>query len=259
MMDGQPHTPSGEWPHTPTGQWPPVPTRQWPPVPTGQWPPVPTGQWPPEVPPLHPPMPPAEPEPPTPGPLPSRPSRMLPTWEESDPRALEGDLADQLLEHRIIVVGGSLNDALADRAAAQLLLLGRRSHQPIEMHLTCPGSELSAALSLADAVDLVSAPVNAVVRGILKGPAVAVLCAARHRVAHRNALLVLSLPSVSAEGTGQMLAAAAEQHERQVAQLRARLVSATGRGDEQVGADLEAGKLFTAEEALAYGLVQEVR
>lgn len=70
---------------------------------------------------------------------------------------------------------------------------------------------------------------------------------------------MLSLPSVSAEGTGQMLAAAAEQHERQVAQLRARLVSATGRGDEQVGADLEAGKLFTAEEALAYGLVQEVR
>lgn len=217
------------------------------------------GQWPPEVPPLHPPTRPAEPAPPTPGPLPSRPSRILPTWEEPDPRALEGDLVDQLLEHRIVIVGGALDDALADRAAGQLLLLGRRSHQPIEMHLTCPGSDLSAALSLADAIDLVSAPVNAVVRGVLTGPAVAVLCAARQRVAHRNALLVLSLPSVSAEGTGQMLAAAAEQHERQVAQLRARVAGVTGRSHEEVAADLEAGRLLTAEEALAYGLVQELR
>jgi ATP-dependent Clp protease protease subunit len=183
---------------------------------------------------------------------------MLPTWEEPDPRALEGDLADRLLEHRIIIVGGALDDTAADRAAAQLLVLGRRSHQPIEMHLTCPGSELGAALSLADAVDLVAAPVNAVVRGILKGPAVAVLCSAQRRVAHRNALFVLTLPPATAEGTTDTLTAAAEQHERQVAQLRARLVSTTGRGDAEVAADLEAGRLLTAEQALAYGLVQEV-
>ena len=61
------------------------------------------------------------------------------------------------------------------------------------MHLSCRDSELGAALALADAVDLAGAPVRAVVHGILRGPAVAVLCAAAQRAAHRNAMVALSL------------------------------------------------------------------
>ena len=214
-------------------------------------------QWPPEVPPLHPPDRPAPAQPPMPAPVPTRPSRMLPTWEETAVR--DRDLADRLLEHRIILVGGTLDDAVADRVAAQLLLLGR-SHQPIEVHLSCPGSELAASLAVADAADLVTAPVHAVVRGVLKGPVVAVLCAAERRAAHRNALVVLSVPPVAAaEGTSEAVAAAAAQHERQVAQLRGRICSVTGRGDEEVSRDLGGGRLLTAEEAVAYGLIQQVR
>jgi ATP-dependent Clp protease protease subunit len=217
-------------------------------------------QWPPEIPPLHPPERPTEPLPPMPPgpqPTPSRPSRMLPTWEEAETR--DRDLADRLLEHRIIVVGGVLDDAVADRVTGQLLLLGR-SHQPVEVHLSCPGSELGAALALADAVDLVGAPVHAVVRGILKGPAVAVLCAAERRVAHRNALLVLTVPRLSAaEGTSEAVAAEAAQHEHQVAQLRRRITGVTGRSEAEVTDDLATGRLLTAEEAVAYGLLHELR
>jgi ATP-dependent Clp protease protease subunit len=180
---------------------------------------------------------------------------MLPSWEEVE--APQRDLADRLLEHRIILVGGALADDVADRVAGQLLLLGR-SHQPIEVHLSCRASELGASLALADAVDLVNAPVHAVVRGVLKGPVVAVLCAARRRSAHRNALVVLSVPPVSAEGTSEAVAAAAAQHERQVAQLRSRICTITGRPDEEVAGDLSAGRLLTAEEAVGYGLIQEV-
>lgn len=214
------------------------------------------GQWPPEVPPLHPPVPPREPGPPSPPP--TRPSRILPAWEEPDPGAYDRDLAERLLDHRVIVVGGALDSAAADRTAAALLLLGRRSHEPVELHLSCPDSELGAALSLADAVDLVQAPVHAFVRGVLKGPALAVLCAADRRVAHRNALLVMTVPRVSAEGTSQVLIAVAEQHQRQVAQLRAWLVKGARRDEDEVVADLETGRLLTAEEAVGYGLVQEV-
>jgi ATP-dependent Clp protease protease subunit len=182
---------------------------------------------------------------------------MLPTWEESEPR--ERDLADRLLDHRIILVGGVLDDAVADRVAGQLLLLGR-SHQPVEVHLSCPGSELGAALALADAVDLVHAPVHAVVRGVLKGPAVAVLCAAERRVGHRDALLVLSVPHLTAaEGTSDVVAAEAAQHEHQVAQLRRRITGVTGRSGADVTEDLAVGRLLTAEEAVAYGLLQELR
>jgi ATP-dependent Clp protease, protease subunit len=182
---------------------------------------------------------------------------MLPTWEETELR--ERDLADRLLEHRIILVGGILDDAVADRVAAQLLVLGR-SRQPVEVHLSCPDSELGASLALADAVDLIAAPVHAVVRGVVKGPVVAVLCAAERRAAHHNALIVLSVPPLStAEGTSEALAATAVQHERQVGQVRERICSVTGRDEDEVAGDLAGGRLLTAAEAAAYGLLQEVR
>lgn len=219
--------------------------------------PVPIGSWPPEVPPFRPPVPPSEPVPPRPQPAAPAPSR-LPSWEEPDERLVERDVYDRLLEHRIVVVGGRLDDELADRVAAQLLLLGR-SPEPVELHLTCPESDLAAALALADAVDLVAAPVHAIARGAVRGPAVAVLCAARRRRAHRNALFVLTVPAApSGDGTAGQLQGFVEQHRRQTEQLLTRLAGVTGHDLSDIEADLESRRLLTADEALDYGLVEEL-
>lgn len=216
--------------------------------PRATWPP-----WPPEIPPLHPPGRPGEPaEPPPPAPVP-----ILPTWREPDVQ--DRDLTDRLLELRVIVLGGRLDDAAADRVTAQLLLLGARDDRPIELQLACTDADLEASLALAAAVDLVEAPVHAVVRGMLRGPAVAVLCAAQQRAAHRHAMFVLSLPPFSGAGTAGQLAVLAEQHERQVATLRDIVARTTGHSASGVAADLEAGRMLTAEEAMRYGLVDRLR
>ena len=194
-------------------------------MPAATWP------WPPEVPPWRPGQPPVPPAPP-PAPPP-----VIPSWEEPDPRTLSAD----------------------NRAAAQVLLLSRRSRRsPIELHLACPEAELAAALALADAVELVTTPVHAVARGTLACPAIAVLCAAQERAAPRHAVLVLSLPRASAEGTAAELAALAEQHERQVARLRDLISEAAGRSAEDVARDLTAGRVLSGEEALAYGLINRL-
>jgi ATP-dependent Clp protease, protease subunit len=212
---------------------------------TDTWP-----EWPPEIPPLRPPERPREPER-TPAPPP-----IIPTWEEPDPPSQGRDLADRLLEQRVILVGGRLDDTAANRAAAQLLLLNRRnSRSPIELHLACAEADLSASLALADAVDLVTAPVNAVVRGTLAGPAVAVLCAADERAAHRHAVIVLSLPPSAGEGTAGQLVVLAEQHERQVARMRQLIATTTGQPESEVGADLNTGRVLSGQEALEYGLL----
>jgi ATP-dependent Clp protease protease subunit len=208
--------------------------------PTDTWPP-----WPPEVPPLRPSEPPA-------------PKPILPSWVEPDPFGLDRDVADRLLDQRVIVLGGRLDDSVANRVTAQLVLLGARDDRPIELHLACTDADLEPSLALAGAVDLVEAPVHAIVRGTLRGPAVAVLCAAQQRSAHRHTMFILLLPQFSGDGTAAELAALADQHERQVARLRDLIVRATGRARQEVAADLDAGRVLGAEEAKEYGLVSRL-
>lgn len=218
--------------------------------------PGPVAQWPPEVPPFRPPIEP--PDRPLPrAPEPAAPPPILPTWEEYEPSLRDRDLVDRLLERRVVTVTGHLDDELANRVAAQLLILGR-SHQPVELHLSCAESDLGASLGLAGAVDLMRGPVNAIVRGTLRGPVVAVLCACERRAAHRHTLFVLSLPASPVRGGATEVAGLAEQHRHQVAQLRARIAEVTGQDKAVVARDLEDGRVLTAEEAKDYGLVADL-
>jgi ATP-dependent Clp protease protease subunit len=213
--------------------------------PTATWPPGP-----PEIPPLRPPERPA-PERPEPKPV-------LPSWQEPDPFRLDRDVADQLLEQRVIIVGGRLDDSVASRVAAQLLLLDARDAGPIVLHLACTDAELEPSLALAGAIDLVESPVHVVARGTLRGPAVAVLCAAQQRTAHRHTMFILLSPQFSGDGTAAELATLADQHERQVARLRDLIVRAAGRTTQEVAADLDAGRVLGADEAKDYGLISRL-
>jgi len=209
-----------------------------------------TWPWPPEVPrrPNQPPYPrtPGEPSPPShPSPTP-----ILPSWEEPDPDWAERRILDRLLDQRVIFLSGHLDAQMAQRAMAQMLLLDRIDDtRPIELHLSCRGSDLEPSLALAATVDLARTQVRVVVTGTVAGPALAVLCAATERVAHRHATFVLSLPHASAQGSATTVATEAEEHQRAVAQLIERIATASGRAEERVEQDLRSGNVLTADEA----------
>lgn len=208
-------------------------------TPAAVWPPVP-----PEVPPPFRPGTPWQPTQP-----------VLPGWEEWHLAPYERDIVDRLLDERIVHAGGRLDSALANHTAAQLLLLGRRDPRPVELHLSCRDSELDASLALAGTVSMLAAPVHAVVHGTLRGPVVAVLCAAQDRAAHRGATLVLSLPRAEAAGTAAQLAVEADQYERQVERVCDLIAATTGRDTDAVRAALRAGRVLSAEDAFAHGLL----
>jgi ATP-dependent Clp protease, protease subunit len=216
----------------------------------GQQPPIP-----PEVPPLR---PPPGPEPPWPIlPRPGHP----PTPEPPAPGSRREDfhvtldLADRLLERRIVLVAGTLDHDAATRAAAQLMLLDADGDQPLELHLSCPDGDLDAAVTLAETLDLVHVPVRAVARGSVGGPPVAVYAAAGRRVAHPHTAFWLKEPRTRLEGRADELAIAASQHEQLLRHVRERLAAATGRSYDQIAADMRSGLSLTAEEAVGYGLV----
>ncbi|HYT09328.1 MAG TPA: ATP-dependent Clp protease proteolytic subunit [Mycobacteriales bacterium] len=220
------------------------------------------GRWPPEFPdpPRRPPIiPPAWPAPEPPPAPPAPPARPLPTFPQVVELPRAGDTVEErLLERGIVLLSGQLDQPAAQRAAAQLMLLDAEWNGPVQLHLNCPDGELDAALVLAETVDLVHLETRAVASGVVGGPALGVLAAADRRQGHRHALFRLREPTGRASGRADRLAADVAEHTRQVAHLHERLASATGRPVEEVAADLRAGRVLTAEQAVDYGLLHEV-
>ena len=201
------------------------------------------------------------PQPPGPVPWPTplpwpEPSRV--EFVPTPPTTLALDLADRLLARRIVVLTGPLGREEAGDAVARLMLLDADADEPIQLHLTCPDGDLDAALVLAETVDLLRAPVTAVLRGTVGGPVLAVVAAADHVQAHPHCILVLHEPRSTATGRADELASAADQHARQVGDLRARIATATSRDPQEVASDLRAGRVLDASQAVEYGLVDEV-
>lgn len=172
---------------------------------------------------------------------------------------LAGDLHDRLLQQRRILVNGHLDDALATRTAAELMLLDGAGAEPIELHLSCPDGDLGAASALADAIDLVDAEVRATCLGGIGGPALVAFTAASHRTASMSATFTLRGPRVESTGTSADLEAFAARHRREVDAVHRRLAAATGQSVERVAADLAAGAVLDADEARRYGIVHDVR
>jgi ATP-dependent Clp protease, protease subunit len=213
--------------------------------------------WPPEVPPWQP-APDPWPFPRPPGTLPpvEPPRPSLPEWWEPAGRAT--DLETQLLDRRIVLLSGYLDGAVANRGAAAVMLLDARSAEPIEIRISCYDGELEAASTLAETIDLARSPVRAVGSGTVGGPAVLAYAAAERRAAHLHSTFQLREPRMRAEGRATEIAVQLERQQQLFARSVARLAEATGQSAERVESDLRAGRMLSAEDAVAYGLVHEL-
>jgi ATP-dependent protease ClpP protease subunit len=105
-------------------------------------------------------------------------------------------------------------------------------------------------------LDVVRGTVSGYAGGRIDGPALGILAACRKRLAYPNALLVLSEPRVSFDGTVTALASREAQARAMLDELFGRVAEATGRDIGQVRADARRDKLFNVAEAIAYGLVE---
>jgi ATP-dependent Clp protease, protease subunit len=191
-----------------------------------------------------------------PGPPPAQ-APLSPTRVWLDPHAdWKAKLYERLLEKRIVLASGPLDDDAAARLSAQLLTLDAESVEPIRLELQNVRAELSAALTVMGILDVMRAPVHACVSGEISGPALGVLASCPRRVGYPNASFVLTEPKLSFGGTVAALTAREQQVNRMLDTLYYRLADVTGREADEIREDARRGRSLTTAQAVGYGLIQ---
>jgi ATP-dependent Clp protease protease subunit len=183
-------------------------------------------------------------------------------WEQGDPevRPYLGaqPLDAELLDRRVVRLWGPLDDATVAKACAEMMALDATGDGAVQLYIGSTGGPVHSAMSLIDTMDLLGVPVHVTCLGRAEGAAVGVVAAGARRVAAPHAQFHLSEPEVSVSGNASQLAAWAEHHRVELERFVQRLALATGRPAEHLEADLSLGRWLDAEEALRYGLVDEI-
>jgi ATP-dependent Clp protease protease subunit len=176
-------------------------------------------------------------------------------------RTREMTIDELLLENRIVFLIGEINQASAARVMMQMLYLENlKRGQEINFYINSPGGAVDDTLALYDTIRFLSAPVSTYCIGrAYSGAALLLTAGAKDkRFILPHAKVMIHQPYGGVTGPAEDVRIQAEQISRSKEQLNRIIAEHTGKDIEQVRADAERDKYFTAEEAVAYGLADEV-
>jgi ATP-dependent Clp protease, protease subunit len=173
------------------------------------------------------------------------------------PAGLPDTLYERLLERRIVLAAGVLDETAATRLSAQLLTLDAEGDGPVRLELQNLQAELPAALTLMGVLDVVRAEVQVFASGETGGSALGVLASCPRRLAYPNASFTLSEPQLRFGGTVTAVTAREQQAKRMTDSLFYRIAEAAGRDAEDVREDARRGRVLSVAEAIGYGLIHD--
>jgi ATP-dependent Clp protease protease subunit len=176
-------------------------------------------------------------------------------------RTREMTIDELLLENRIVFLVGDINHASAARVMMQMLYLeNQKRGQEINFYINSPGGIVDDTLAVYDTMRFMSSPVSTFCIGRAYSGAAVLLAAGEknRRFILPHAKVMIHQPFGGVGGQAEDIKIQAEQIIKSKAELIQILSRHTGQSVDQVRKDSERDKYFTAEEAKAYGLVDEV-
>lgn len=171
------------------------------------------------------------------------------------------DIFSLLVRERIVFLGNPINDQMANLIIAELLYLDREDpDKDISMYIHSPGGVISAGLAIYDTMQLLRCDVSTICVGMAASMATVLLCSGSKgkRFALPHATIHLHQPSGGAQGQAADIAIAAKEIMRMQEILRTIIVEHTGQDYEKVARDIDRDFYLSAEQAVEYGLVDEV-
>ena len=187
---------------------------------------------------------------------------ILPVFEERTSYGMKRlDPYTKLFEERIIFLGQAIDDTVANDVMAQLLTLGSMdSDRDIMIYINSPGGSFTALTAIYDTMQFVRPDVSTICLGQAASAAAVLLAggAKGKRYALEHSRILIHQPS--SEGGGQ--ASDIEIQAREVMRMRTLLEELIARHStrttEQIAQDIERDKILTAQEAVEYGLIDQV-
>jgi ATP-dependent Clp protease protease subunit len=184
------------------------------------------------------------------------------------PRAAGGDVAgglgdqvyNRLLGERIIFLGQQVDDDIANKITAQLLLLAAEPEKDIYLYINSPGGSITAGMAIYDTMQYIKNDVVTIAMGMAASMGQFLLTAGTpgKRFALPNAEILMHQPSAGLGGSATDIRIQAEQLLRMKRRMSELIAHHSGQTFDQITKDSDRDRWFTAEEAKTYGLIDDI-
>ncbi len=190
------------------------------------------------------------------------PRDIIPMVIETGPRGERAfDIYSLLLRERIVFLGTPISDHVANVIIAQLLYLEREDpEQDISLYINSPGGIISSGLAIYDTMQLIKPQVSTICVGMAASMATVLLSGGEKgkRFALPNSTIHMHQPMGGAQGQASDIEIAAREIIRMQDKIRQVLSKHTGQTYEKISRDTDRDYYLPADQALEYGLVDEV-
>ena len=181
--------------------------------------------------------------------------------EKTNQREYAYDIYSRLLEDRIILLTGTIDDKMSSSIVGQLLYLeSLDNNADIFMYINSPGGSINAGMAIYDTMQYVKCDVSTMCMGMAASMGAFLLSGGTKgkRLALPNAEIMIHQPSGGAKGQATEIQIVAENILKTKKKLNEILAANTGRSYEEIARDTERDNYMTAQEAKEYGLIDEI-
>jgi ATP-dependent Clp protease, protease subunit len=171
------------------------------------------------------------------------------------------DIYQRLLKERIVFIGSAIDQLTANLVCAQLILLEAEDpDRDISLYINSPGGSVTDGLAIYDTMQFVRPDVSTICVGLAASMGQFLLCsgAPGKRFALPHSRILMHQPSGSMQGQAADIAIQAEQIIYLKRMMAERIAFHTGQPLERIETDSDRDRWFTAEEACAYGFIDQV-
>ncbi|MDB5055648.1 MAG: Clp protease [Bacilli bacterium] len=186
----------------------------------------------------------------------------IPMVVEQDARGERGyDIYSRLLKDRIIFLGSGINDQVANAIIAQLLFLAAQdAEKDISIYINSPGGSITSGMAIYDTMQFIKPDVSTICVGMAASMGAFLLCAGAKgkRLALPNSEVMIHQPLGGAEGQASDIQIRANRIIKLREKLNGIMAERSGQPLSRLDKDTDRDYFMTADEALAYGLIDKV-